>query len=79
MLAAMGRMAVPSVKHKTLTSGPSRNSSTTTRLPEAPNLPFFIISVTAASACAFVSQMSTPLPSASPSALTTTGHGTVRT
>ena len=68
MLDAIGTIVLPSVKHSTETSGPVRNSSITTRLPDAPNLPHRMISSTAASAAASSSQISTPLPSARPSA-----------
>ncbi len=37
MLETMGLTTLPSVKLSTLTSGPVRNSSTTTWLPDAPN------------------------------------------
>src|SRR5262245_13135619 len=55
-----------------LASSPSRNSSTTTVLPAAPNWPANISS-TLAIACPVVSQITTPLPAARPSAFTTSG------
>ena len=70
----MGLTTLPSVKLSTLTSGPVRNSSTTTWLPEAPNFLSSMISLMPSAACSSFSQISTPLPSASPSALMTTGY-----
>ena len=70
----MGLTTLPSVKLKTLTSGPVRNSSTTTRLPEAPNFLSSMISLMPSSAWASSSQIRTPLPRARPSALMTTGQ-----
>ena len=55
------------------TSGPVRNSSTTTLFPELPNFLSSIISLTAAFASVKVFAMITPLPSANPSAFMTTG------
>ena len=72
MLDTMGTTVSPSVNESTETSGPVRNSSMTTRLPLAPNFPSSIISRTALFASALLPAMMTPLPSASPSALTTT-------
>ena len=46
----MGAMAVPSVKARTLTSGPVKNSSITTRLPESPKARSSIMVLTASSA-----------------------------
>jgi hypothetical protein len=74
MLDTIGLSVTPSVKLSTETSGPVRNSSTTTRLPEAPNFLSHMISCTAASASASFWQISTPLPSARPSALMTVGY-----
>ena len=73
MLETMGFNVSPSAKASTLTSGPVRNSSTTTRVPDAPNFFSSIISCRAVSASASFWQISTPLPSARPSALMTTG------
>ena len=70
----MGLTTLPSVKLRTLTSGPVRNSSTTTWLPDAPNFLSSMISFRPSSAWASSSQIRTPLPSARPSALMTTGH-----
>ena len=69
-----GLTTLPSVKLSTLTSGPVRNSSTTTWLPDAPNFLSSMISLTPSAASCSFSQMSTPLPSARPSALMTTGY-----
>ena len=44
----MGAMAVPSVKARTLTSGPVKNSSMTTRLPESPKARSSMMVLTAA-------------------------------
>ena len=74
MLETMGTTHFPSVNASTLTSGPVKNSSMTTFSPEAPNLPR-IISATAVLASSRLMAMMTPFPSASPSALTTTGTG----
>jgi len=74
MLDTMGLTTLPSVKLSTLTSGPVRNSSTTTWLPEAPNFLSSMISFTPSAACCSFSQISTPLPRARPSALMTTGY-----
>ena len=49
----------------------------TTVEPDAPNLAFAIISVTAFTASSLVWAMITPLPKARPSALTTVGIGAV--
>ena len=74
MLDTMGTTVLPSVKLSTETSGPVRNSSMTIRLPDAPNCLSSMMLFTAASAAASSSQISTPLPSARPSALTTSGY-----
>ncbi len=73
----MGTIVFPSVKDKTEISGPSRNSSMTTRSPLLPKRLPCIISRTACSACARSWAMITPFPSASPSALMTVGMGAV--
>ena len=73
---ASGRTVVPSVRAMKETSSPSRNSSTTTRLPASPNSRARMSSSTASSASATVAQMKTPLPLARPSAFTTTGAPT---
>ena len=77
MLDTMGLMVLPSVKASTETSGPVRNSSMTTDLPDAPNFSSFIMEDTASIASSRVLQISTPLPSARPSALTTMGMSAV--
>ena len=56
-----------------LASSPSRNSSITTRLPAAPKRRSESIASIAALACSRVVATTTPLPAASPSALTTIG------
>ena len=71
----IGTIVLPSVKARTETSGPSRNSSMTTVLPLSPNASPDIIERTAESASSLSAGMTTPLPSASPSALTTKGIG----
>ena len=71
-------MALPSVKASTLTSGPVRNSSITTRLPESPKARSSIMVLTASSASSQVWEISTPLPRARPSALMTMGKEAVR-
>ena len=73
----MGTTASPSVKARTDTSGPVRNSSMTTVEPDLPNLAFAIISVTASRASWRGWAMMTPLPRARPSALMTVGMGAV--
>ena len=66
-------MAVsPSHSAKKEASSPSRNSSTTISPPASPRAPPNIMSI-AASASATFAATTTPLPAASPSALTTTG------
>ena len=75
----MGSMVSPSVKASTDTSGPARNSSMTTRAPLSPKSRSAIMERTAARALSLVSQMSTPLPRARPSALTTAGRGQAST
>lgn len=69
----MGATVSPSQKESTLTSGPVKNSSTTMRLPDAPKSLSSMIERTASFASARSRAMTTPLPSASPSALTTVG------
>ena len=73
----MGFSVLPSVKASTDTSGPSRNSSMTIRSPLAPNFLSFIMLTTASLASCRVWAMTTPLPRARPSALTTVGMGAV--
>ncbi len=75
MLEAMGRMVSPSVKQRTETSGPVKNSSMTTSLPLSPKIFSSMMERTAAKASSWVWQMSTPLPRARPLAFTTTGKG----
>ena len=76
---------MPSVKASTETSGPVKNSSTTTLLPLLPTVPFLLLAAfsimvsTAETASSRVSAISTPLPNARPSAFTTTGKGQVLT
>ena len=69
----MGTMLLPSVKARTLASGPVRNSSMTISLPESPKALSSMMDLTAASASARFWGISTPLPRARPSALTTMG------
>ena len=73
---ASGSTVVPSVSAMKETSSPSRNSSTTTRLPASPSRRARMSSSTASSASATVGQMKTPFPLARPSAFTTTGAPT---
>ena len=73
---ASGTTVVPSESAMNETSSPSRNSSTTTRLPASPKSRRRMSSSIASSASATVWQMKTPLPPARPSALTTTGAPT---
>ena len=75
----MGTTVSPSVKDRTDTSGPVRNSSMTTVAPLSPKSRSSIIERTASRAASRVSQISTPLPRASPSALTTAGSGQAST
>ena len=70
----IGFTHLPSVNARTETSGPVKNSSTTTLLPLSPKILSSIISLTPDSACSSVSGMITPLPSARPSALMTVGN-----
>ena len=72
----MGFNTFPSVNASTETSGPVRNSSITIRSPFLPNFLFRIISVTAFFASSSVSAITTPFPSARPSAFMTVGSGT---
>ena len=74
MLLTMGTMALPSVKASTLTSGPVRNSSTTIWLPAAPKARSSMMVRTPSRAAARSLQISTPLPSARPSAFSTMGQ-----
>ena len=69
----MGTTVSPSVKLSTETSGPSMNSSMTTRAPLCPKALSSIMERTAAFASSAVCATMTPLPSARPSALTTMG------
>ena len=71
----MGFTVLPSVNASTDTSGPVRNSSITTRLPDMPKRLWIIMARTASAASCRLWQISTPLPSARPSALTTSGTG----
>ena len=70
----MGLRALPSVKASTLTSGPVRNSSTTTWLPDSPNTLSSMMEWRAALASSSFWAMMTPLPNARPSALMTAGY-----
>ena len=63
----------PSTKDNTDTSRPVINSSITIWLPAEPNFLSIMISFTPASASSKVLQISTPFPSASPSAFRTIG------
>ena len=72
-----GSTVLPSVKAMNEASSPVRNSSITTRLPAAPKALSRMIRSTACSASATVWAMITPLPAASPSALTTQGMAMV--
>jgi len=65
-------------KAKKESSSPTRNSSTTTLSPALPNWWRSIMSSMALSASAWLAALTTPLPAASPSALMTTGVGSVR-
>ena len=69
----MIRIVFPSTKDSTETSRPVRNSSTTMRFPAVPKCLSSMISFTPASASSFVLQISTPFPSARPSAFRTMG------
>ena len=73
----IGLTTLPSVNDRTLTSGPSRNSSITTVSPLAPNFLSSMIVRSPTLASSRVSAIITPLPSASPSALITVGIGQV--
>ena len=70
-------MASPSVKARTETSGPVKNSSMTTQLPLSPKTLSSIMARTPARASSRVWAMMTPLPRARPSAFTTVGRGAV--
>ena len=71
----MGRMVLPSVKARTETSGPVKNSSMTTLEPLSPKILSAIISRRAFLASSRVSAMMTPLPSAKPVGLDDLGQG----
>ncbi len=73
----MGAMLRPSVKARTLTSGPVKHSSITISLPESPKALSSMMDLTAASASGRSWGMSTPLPRARPSALMTMGKEAV--
>ena len=73
----IGITVFPSVKERTETSGPSKNSSTTILSPLLPNCLSHIIDLIASTASSRVNAMITPLPRASPSALMTVGIGAV--
>src|SRR5437879_4016460 len=68
-----GTTVLPSVKAMTVSSSPSRNSSTTTCDPASPNALRSSMARTASLASARVPATITPFPCASPSALTTIG------
>ena len=69
----MVRTCSPSAKASTVTSGPVMHSSMTTVEPDSPNFLSAIIARAAALASSTVAATTTPLPRASPSALTTMG------
>ncbi len=69
---ASGITSVPSVTARIDSSGPSRSSSMTTVAPLRPNFPCTSIASIAAPASSTFVQTTTPLPRASPSALTAT-------
>ena len=69
---ASGRTCLPSAMTMKLASSPSRNSSTTTTRPASPKAPANMPSA-ARIASSALAAMITPLPAASPSALTTMG------
>ena len=73
----MGTTTLPSVKERTETSGPVRNSSMTMWLPLSPKTLSSMQARTASSASCRVMATVTPLPKAKPSALTTVGMGAV--
>ncbi len=68
-----GSACSPSHSAKKLASSPTRNSSITTEAPAAPKRLPDSMSRAASIACSTVSATTTPLPAASPSALTTIG------
>src|ERR671918_285152 len=70
---ARGRTVRPSVTANTLASGPSRYSSSRMVAPASPWIPPTRAASTAARAAAWSPVTVTPLPAASPSALTTQG------
>ena len=74
---ASGSAVSPSTRAKKLASSPGRNCSITISSPAAPNRCSASISRAAARASSRVWAITTPLPAASPSALTTTGSGRV--
>src|SRR5580658_10788923 len=75
---ASGSMCAPSAMTMKLASSPVRNSSITTSLPAAPNCPANMPAALAIAA-SMVSAITTPLPAASPLALTTSGVCWLRT
>jgi hypothetical protein len=75
---ASGSTCSPSTITMKLASSPSRNCSTTTVSPALPRLPANMASM-AAIASSAVGAMTTPLPAARPSALTTMGGRCART
>ena len=77
MEETIGTTIFPSVKERTDTSGPVRNSSMTMLLPLSPKIFSSIMETTASFASSLVSAMITPFPSARPSALITVGIGQV--
>ncbi len=70
---ASGSTSLPLTMQMKLASSPVRNSSITIRLPAAPKRSSHSMRRTASIASSRVSATTTPLPAASPSALTTTG------
>ena len=73
MLETIGLTVLPSQKDSTLTSGPVRNSSTTTWLPDAPNFLSSMISLTPSRLLLILADQHA-LASARPSALMTMGY-----
>ena len=71
--ATSGVTRSPSLKTRNESSSPSRNSSSTTRPPASPTILPDSMSAATAIASSRLLAMTTPLPAASPSALTTTG------
>ena len=76
---ASGTTSLPPTTQMKLASSPARNSSITIRRPASPNARPQSMSSTAASASACDCATTTPLPAASPSALTTSGAACPRT